>query len=163
MQCVSIPIRSDSNTEGEQCFTFEVTARGSTSRLTVSPSEAEICITDLSCKCNKYLTLSILYLLPRLHMCISAKARAFRATIGRERSPFFGILWYKLLAESVALGRIHKLTAQRVYPLATLFTVRRWFWSYVRTCNGSAEMALVHRQAVKRSRSSPLLPYEPPP
>ena len=37
---------------------------------------------------------------------------AFRATIGKRRAPtesLFGILWYKLLAESVALGRIHKL------------------------------------------------------
>ncbi|CAI8052156.1 hypothetical protein GBAR_LOCUS28548, partial [Geodia barretti] len=48
VQCVSVPIRSDSITESEQCFTFEITARGSTSGLTVSPSGAEICITDLS-------------------------------------------------------------------------------------------------------------------
>ena len=50
IQCVSIPIRSDSYTESEQCFTFEITARDSISGLTVSPTEAEICITDFNCK-----------------------------------------------------------------------------------------------------------------
>ena len=50
MQCVSIPIRTDSITESEQCFNFDITARGSVTGLTVAPSETEICITDTNCK-----------------------------------------------------------------------------------------------------------------
>ena len=45
--------------------------------------------------------------------------------------------------------------------------VRRWFWSYVRCYSQSRIcwhfLALVHRQAAKRSHSSPLLPNEKPP
>ena len=50
MQCVSIPIRSDSTTESEECFTFGVTARSTVTGLTVEPSETEICITDTYCE-----------------------------------------------------------------------------------------------------------------
>ena len=46
MQCVSIQIRSDSYTESEQCFTFDVSSSSSVTGLTVSPSETEICIID---------------------------------------------------------------------------------------------------------------------
>ena len=50
IQCVSIPIRSDGFSERQRCFSFGITATHSVSGLTVSPGQAEICITDISCK-----------------------------------------------------------------------------------------------------------------
>lgn len=50
LQCVSIPIRSDSFSEDMECFTFEINARTTVSGLTVNPNEAEICIVDTNCE-----------------------------------------------------------------------------------------------------------------
>ena len=49
-QCVSIPIRYDSITEGTECFTFEISSSATVSGLTVDPSETEICIVNTNCE-----------------------------------------------------------------------------------------------------------------
>ena len=47
LQCVPISITSDSITEPDQeCFSFNISTVSSIDGLTLSPSEAEICITD---------------------------------------------------------------------------------------------------------------------
>ena len=50
LQCISIPIRSDTYIESEECFTFEITSRTTVAGLSVEPSETEICITDRDCE-----------------------------------------------------------------------------------------------------------------
>lgn len=49
-QCVSIPIRYDTVTEGTECFTFEISSPATVSGLTVDPSETQICIVDRNCE-----------------------------------------------------------------------------------------------------------------
>ena len=44
-QCVSIGIRSDSSSENKECFSFQISSI-TVAGLSVSPSEAEICIND---------------------------------------------------------------------------------------------------------------------
>ena len=47
IQCVPIEIVSDSVTEpGQECFTFSISSPTTVGGLQVSPSEAEICISD---------------------------------------------------------------------------------------------------------------------
>ena len=47
MQCVSIPITSDSVDEPEEkCFTFTITSVSSVPGLTLSPNVATVCISD---------------------------------------------------------------------------------------------------------------------
>ena len=47
LQCVPIPITLDTITESdEECFTFNLSTSSSIDGLTLSPSKAEICITD---------------------------------------------------------------------------------------------------------------------
>ena len=47
IQCVPISITSDSVDEtGEECFTFSISTATTIAGLTLSPSEAEVCISD---------------------------------------------------------------------------------------------------------------------
>ena len=46
LQCVPISITSDSVDEEQECFTFSLSTATSVAGLTLSPSEAEICISD---------------------------------------------------------------------------------------------------------------------
>ena len=55
IQCVPIDIVSDSVTEpGQECFTFSLSTHESVGGLTLSPSEAEICISDEKGKLGIY-------------------------------------------------------------------------------------------------------------
>ena len=49
-QCVSIPIRRDSSTESQECFTFRISLSNTVNNLTVDPDEASICIVDMNGK-----------------------------------------------------------------------------------------------------------------
>ena len=47
LQCVPISIKSDSvNETGQECFTFSISTSATVAGLILSPSEAEVCITD---------------------------------------------------------------------------------------------------------------------
>ena len=46
IQCTPIAISSDSVAEGQECFTFKISTATSIAGLTLSPAEAEICISD---------------------------------------------------------------------------------------------------------------------
>ena len=46
IQCVPIDIVSDSVAEDQECFTFSISTASTIGGLTLSPSEAEICISD---------------------------------------------------------------------------------------------------------------------
>ena len=47
LQCIPIGITSDSVDEpGQECFTFSISSQRSIPGLTISPSEAKICISD---------------------------------------------------------------------------------------------------------------------
>lgn len=50
LQCVSIPIRSDTYTERDECFMFRISSAGTVAGLSVEPSETEICILDMDCE-----------------------------------------------------------------------------------------------------------------
>ena len=51
LQCVSIPIRTDSYLETtNECFTFRISAAATIDGLSIEPSEAEICIVDRNCE-----------------------------------------------------------------------------------------------------------------
>ena len=51
VQCVSIPIRTDSFVETtNQCFTFRISAADTIDGLNIEPNEAEICIVDRDCE-----------------------------------------------------------------------------------------------------------------
>ena len=51
LQCVSIPIISDSFIETtNQCFTFRILSAVTIDGLSIEPSEAEVCIVDRDCE-----------------------------------------------------------------------------------------------------------------